>query len=713
MFDYRRLLLRAAGLVPRILFAMLFSSFVLNSAIADMSTPHLNLMPAPANLQFGEGQLLVAQSFSVGIVGYKEARLERAARRFVQNLSRRTGLPFAVQLVDPAKATFVIHAERASRAVQELDEDESYTLEITSRGANLSAPNPLGVLRGLQTFLQLVEITPDGFAAPALKIEDKPRFVWRGLMIDVGRHFMPLDVLKRNLDGMEAVKMNVFHWHLSDNQGFRTESKKLPKLHEMGSDGLYYTQAETRELIEYARDRGIRVLPEFDVPGHATSWFVGYPELASAPGPYAVENRWGILDAEMNPANEETYRFLDKFIGEMAELFPDEYFHIGGDEVKGKQWDANPEIQKFMREHKFTTHRELQEYFNARIEKILIKHHKKMIGWDEVLSPSLPKDIVIQSWRGQKSLAEAAKQGYRGLLSFGYYLDLMHSASQHYGVDPLSDEAGMLTPEEQKSILGGEACMWTEYATPENIDSRIWPRTAVVAERLWSPQDVQDVDAMYERVESVSIELEDLGLTHRSSERRMLRRIAGTDAIAPLLVLADVVEPLKEYVREEEATKAGVVLSRNDPLNRLVDGVPPESEASRRFARAVDRLLAGDLRGGATETEIRASLLVWRENDAALQPLLQRSYLLKELIPLSHKLAGLADAGIQALDYRDRDELAPAEWTTAQLAFIEEARKPQADLLLMILPPVHSLVESVSSPHSESPKPAPEPAGTP
>ena len=547
----------------------------------------------------------------------------------------------------------------------------------------------------------------------ALKIEDKPRFVWRGLMIDVGRHFMPLDVLKRNLDGMEAVKMNVFHWHLSDNQGFRTESKKLPKLHEMGSDGLYYTQAETRELIEYARDRGIRVVPEFDVPGHATSWFVGYPELASAPGPYAVENRWGILDAEMNPANEETYRFLDKFIGEMAELFPDEYFHIGGDEVKGKQWDANPEIQKFMREHKFTTHRELQEYFNARIEKILIKHHKKMIGWDEVLSPSLPKDIVIQSWRGQKSLAEAAKQGYRGLLSFGYYLDLMHSASQHYGVDPLSDEAGMLTPEEQKSILGGEACMWTEYATPENIDSRIWPRTAVVAERLWSPQDVQDVDAMYERVESVSIELEDLGLTRRSSERRMLRRIAGTDAIAPLLVLADVVEPLKEYVREEEATKAGVVLSRNDPLNRLVDGVPPESEASRRFARAVDRLLAGDVRGGATETEIRASLLVWRENDAALQPLLQRSYLLKELIPLSHKLAGLADAGIQALDYRDRDELAPAEWTTAQLAFIEEARKPQADLLLMILPPVHSLVESVSSPHSESPKPAPEPAGTP
>jgi hexosaminidase len=697
-------------MVIRIFLAMIFSGFVLSPAIADMPPPHLSLMPLPAGVQFGDGHLLITQTFSVGIAGYKEARLERAARRFMQNLSRRTGLPIELQFVDPAKATLVIHADHASRTVQELDEDESYTLEVTARGATLDAPNPLGILRGLQTFLQLVEITPDGFAAPALKIEDKPRFVWRGLMIDVGRHFMPLDVLKRNIDGMEFVKINVFHWHLSENQGFRMESKKLPKLHEMGSDGLFYTQEEARELIEYARDRGIRVVPEFDIPGHATSWFVGYPELASAPGPYAVEHRWGIFDAEMDPTKEETYRFLDKFIGEMAELFPDAYFHIGGDEVKGKQWDANPEIQKFMRAHGFTTHRELQEYFNARVEKILTKHHKKMVGWDEVLSPSLPKDIVIQSWRGQKSLAEAAKQGYRGLLSFGYYLDLMHPASQHYGVDPLSDEAGMLTPEEQKAILGGEACMWTEYATPENIDSRIWPRTAVVAERLWSPQDVQDVEGMYARVEAVSLQLAELGLAHRSSERRMLRRMAGTDAIAPLLVLADVVEPLKEYVREEEATKAGVVLSRSDALNRLVDAVPPESETARQFARAIDRLLAGDLRGGATEAEIQASLESWRDNDVSLQPLLQRSSLLKELIPLSHKLAGLADAGLQALEYRDQGVRAPAELTALQLAFIEEAKKPQADLSLMILPSVQRLVESVSAPPSENPRAIPEPA---
>jgi hexosaminidase len=701
MDDLRRSL--AAGLVPRIIIAMIFSGLILSSAIADMTPPHLRLMPAPAGVQFGDGKLLITQPFTVGIAGYKEARLERAARRFIQNLSRRTGLPIGVQLVDPARATLVIHAEHASRAVQEFDEDESYTLEVTSRGANLGAANPLGILRGLQTFLQLVEISPDGFAAPAVKIEDKPRFVWRGLMIDVSRHFMPIEVLKRNLDGMEDVKMNVFHWHLSDNQGFRVESRKFPKLQELGSDGLYYTQDEARELIEYARDRGIRVVPEFDMPGHATAWFAGYPELASAPGPYSIEHRWGVIEQEMDPSKEETYRFLDRFIGEMAELFSDEYFHIGGDEVKGTQWDANPGIQKFMRDRGFTTHHELQAYFNSRIEKILTKHHKQMVGWDEVLSASLPKDIVIQSWRGQKSLAEAAKQGYRSLLSFGYYLDLMHSASEHYGVDPLSDEAGMLTLEEQKSILGGEACMWTEYATPENIDSRIWPRTAVVAERLWSPQDVQDVDAMYQRVEAVSLQLDELGLTHLTSEKRMLRRMAGTEDVAPLQVLANVVEPLKEYVREEEATKAGIALSSTDALNRLVDAVPPESETSRRFARDVDHLLAGDSRDGATEAEIRASLERWRDNDARLQPLLQQSYLLKELIPLSHKLGGLADAGLQALDYLDKGERAPMEWTSLQLAFIEEAKKPQADLLLMILPSVQRLVESASGAGEKKP----------
>ncbi len=177
--------------------------------------------------------------------------------------------------------------------MQELGEDESYELTVTDSGAKLTAPTPLGILRGLQTFLQLVTITPTGFAAPAVTIKDQPRFPWRGLLIDVSRHFIPLDVLKRNLDGMAAVKMNVLHWHLSDDQGFRVESKKFPKLTGMGSEGMYYTQDEIRDLISYAHARGIRVIPEFDTPGHSRSWFPGYPELASNPGPFTVENEHG------------------------------------------------------------------------------------------------------------------------------------------------------------------------------------------------------------------------------------------------------------------------------------------------------------------------------------------------------------------------------------------------------------------------------------
>ena len=362
---------------------------------------------------------------------------------------------------------------------------------------------------------------------PAVSIDDSPRFPWRGLMIDAGRHFIPLDVLKRNLDGMAAVKLNVFHWHLSENQGFRIESKKFPKLQEMGSDGLYYTQAEVRDLIAYARERGIRVVPEFDMPGHSTAWFVGYPELASGPGPYQIERQWGVFDPAMDPTKEETYKFLDKFIGEMAGLFPDQFFHIGGDEVNGKEWDANPKIQAFKQAHGLKDNDDLQAYFNQRVQKIVAKHGKTMLGWDEILRPDLPKDIVIQSWRGPDSLAQAAKQGYRGLLSSGFYVDLMWSAERHYATEPLSGAAANLTPEEQKRILGGEACMWSEYVSPENIDSRIWPRTAAIAERLWSPQDVRDVNSMYQRMAVTSRWLDGLGLTHNSSYDPMLRRIAG------------------------------------------------------------------------------------------------------------------------------------------------------------------------------------------
>ena len=367
-------------MVRTILAALILCAISTTLGKAQMQQP-LNLMPVPAKAQLSSGRLLIDRSFSVAISGHKEPRLQGAVELFLAQLGRQTGLPpIDMKVVDSANATLAIQCDGGTKDVQQLGEDESYRLEVTATGARLSAPNTLGVMRGLQTFLQLLQITGEGFAVQAVSIDDSPRFPWRGLMIDVGRHFIPLEVLKRNLDGMAAVKLNVFHWHLSENQGFRVESRKFPKLTAEGSDGLFYTQSEVRDLIAYAYARGIRVVPEFDMPGHSTAWFVGHPELASGPGPYEIERKWGVFDPAMDPTREETYKFLDAFIGEMAGLFPDQFFHIGGDEVNGKQWDANPKIQQFMRAHNLKNNNDLQAYFNQRVQKIVSKHAKNHAG---------------------------------------------------------------------------------------------------------------------------------------------------------------------------------------------------------------------------------------------------------------------------------------------------------------------------------------------
>jgi hexosaminidase len=680
------------GYLLVIIFALISSAATAQAP--QVAPPGINVMPVPATLKRGAGCLLVPQTFSVGISGYNEPRLDRAAQRFLRDLGRETGYFLNDRLADAGHATLVILADHGSEPVQDLGEDESYLLDISSAGAKLTAPNPLGVMRGLQTFLQFVEVTPDGYAVPAVHIEDSPRFPWRGLSIDVSRHFITVAALKRNLDAMAAVKMNVLHVHLSDDQGFRLESREFPKLQELGSDGMYYTQSEMRELIAYASDRGIRVVPEFDMPGHSTAWLVGYPELASGPGPYQIERRWGIFDPAMDPTRESTFKMLDKFIGEMALLFPDRYFHIGGDEVNGKQWDANPKIREFMQAHNLKSDQELQQYFTDRVEKIVSKHHKFMVGWDEILTPGMPKDIVIQSWRGQDSLAEAARQGYRGILSSGYYLDAMAPASQHYLVDPLAGADATLTPAQQKLILGGEACMWEEFASDETIESRIWPRAAAIAERLWSPQQVQDVSSMYRRMAAVSEHLEELGLTHRSSSEVMLARAAGTDDIAALEVLAQAAQPTSITIRETEAEKAGGIQTSDIPLNRMVDAIAPESAVARRFSSAVDQFIANTFQDAAAESYIRQKLTEWRNNDSALQPLLQNSFLLKEVAPVSQNLAALGAAGLQALAGIDARKPTPEEWRQQQIAVIQQAAKPTADLVLAVAPAVQKLVEA-------------------
>ncbi len=665
--------------------------FIFLSLFASaQSQPQLNLMPMPASVQTGTGQLAITQSFSVAVAGAHDASLDSEVQRFQTQLSRQTGIPFRPKT--GATPTLEVHADHVREAVQKLGEDESYELTIADSGAKLTAPTTLGVLRGLQTFLQLVQITPTGFAVPAVKIKDQPRFPWRGLLIDVSRHFIPIDVLKRNIDGMAAVKMNVLHWHLSDDQGFRVESKKFPKLTQMGSDGMFYTQDEIRDLIAYAHERGVRIMPEFDMPGHTRSWYLGYPELSSGAGPYTLEG--GGIDPIMDPTRESTYKLLEKFIAEMAKLFPDAYFHIGGDEVDGKQWDANPKIQEFIKAHGMKNNQDLQAYFNQRLEKIVAKNHKTMVGWDEILHPDLPKTIVVQSWRGQASLAEAAKQGYRSLLSYGYYLDLMWPAARHYAIDPMADAAATLTPEEKSRILGGESCQWAEWVTPENIDSHIWPRNAVIAERLWSPQNVTDVASMYSRMNAVSYDLEWLGLTHNSARTHMLQRMVGNSDVAALRVLADVVEPVKDYQRWDDAKGP---IDFHAPLTRMIDAVSPESDTALHFNALVQAFVQSGYKDRAAEAQIRAQLTTWRDIDARLHPLLEQSFLLKEDEPLSQSLSALGAAGLQALDYVDRGQIAPDTWKTQQVAVIDEAKTRQADMLLMVVAPVQQLVEASAS----------------
>jgi hexosaminidase len=662
---------------------------ILPLVTALQAEPVLSLMPMPAHVVMDQGKLTIDASFRVGITGYTDHRLEDAVSRFMARLSRQTGIPMA----GAGRPMLTIECRAGAPGVPVLGENESYQLEITPTGARLAAPTVTGALRGLETFSQLVAPDADSFSVPALRIEDRPRFPWRGLSLDVSRHWMPLPVIERNIDAMAAVKLNVFHWHLSDDQGFRVESKAFPKLQQLGSDGKFYTQAEVRQVISYAADRGVRVVPEFDIPGHTTSWLAGYPELASAPGPFQIERKWGIFEPTLDPTREEVYAFLDTLIGEMAALFPDAYFHIGGDEVLDAEWKRNPAIQDFCKKSGLKNTVELHAYFNRRVHALVAKHGKQMIGWDEVLQPGVGNDLVIQSWRGQQSLADAARRGHRGILSFGYYLDHLNPASFHYQIDPLGGAAKQLNEQQAALILGGEACMWTEYVTEETVDSRLWPRAAAIAERLWSPASVSDIDSMYRRLASISRWLDWTGVEHRSGYQRMLDRLAGGNPAPALRVLADAVEPLG--IDQRQAARS---YSRDVPLNRLVDATQPESESVRMLEDAIHRFVANPSQHRQEAEEIRLAMSQWSVNDRRLRPLLATSVLLTEVEPLSEQLSKAGSIGLEALQYLESGEPAPTNWLAEQRLALKQMEQPTAEVNLAAVRPVKALLEAISRP---------------
>src|ERR1700693_3400819 len=605
---------RKRPMIRQLVIAMIFANLATISVASSQAAPAQSsavrfadtLMPQPSQLSTQEGRLAITASFSTVTDQFRDARLDAAIARSLVRIENRSGvfLPTTPQ-TNAASANLVVSVDGPEGTIQSIDEDESYSLEVTSSSAHLRAATVVGAMHGLATLEQLIQSDATGYFIPTVVIHDTPRFRWRGLMIDCGRHFIPVDVLKRTLDGMASVKLNVFHWHLSEDQGFRIESKAFPKLTELGSDGLFYTQEEAREIVAYARDRGIRVVPEFDMPGHTSAWFVGYPDLASAPGPFQIERKFGVFDPVLDPTRDSTYKFLDTFIGEIAAIFPDHFLHIGGDENNGVEWKGNARIQSFMREHRLQDTAALQNYFNQRLLKLLEKHGKHMIGWDEILTPDLPRDVVVQSWRGFDSLATGARNGYKGILSAGYYLNLMSTAVAHYVVDPLPQASG-LSPEQQARILGGEACMWTEQTTPQDIDSRIWPRTAAIAERLWSPRDVNDVDDMYRRLALESLRLEALGLTHISQENVSLRQLAKTQQIEPLQVLASNLEPVTFDQRAHMQHP-----NQLTPLNQMVDALPPDPPSRHSFEVLVSAYLENPATRKLEEVELIINFKAW------------------------------------------------------------------------------------------------------
>ena len=648
-----------------------------------MAQNSLNLMPVPAHLEIGTGQLVVDSGFQVGISGYTDARLEAAVERTLVRLERRLGV--GITRAQPkGPPDLAVEVQGPGQKVQTPEEDESYTLTVTPQGAVLKAPTVVGALRGLETIVQLLAQQSSGFYLPAVSIADAPRFPWRGLLVDVCRHWQPVEVIKRTLDGMAAVKLNVLHWHLSEDQGFRVESKKFPRLQELGSDGNYYTQEEIVDVVAYARARGIRVVPEFDMPGHTTAWFVGYPEFASAPGPYSIERKFGVFDPTLDPTRDEVYRFIEEFIDEIAPLFPDPYWHIGGDEVTGRQWNSNIHIQKFMRTNGLRTNDALQAYFNRRLEKILEQHGKQMVGWDEILQPDLPKTAVVQSWRGVEYLSQAARNGYQGILSAPYYLDHISSAEDHYLADPLPVD-NPLTTEEAARVLGGEACMWGEQISPETIDSRIWPRVVAVAERLWSPASVRDVDDMYRRLSITSLELEGLGLTHEAHTYRMIRQLTGARGVGPLHDLLQYVEPVSfsQRYRLQGATQL-------TPLTRLPDAARPDPWARSRLNRLA-RLALNDPRGPAADS-LRAVFTLWHELPARYAALVDVP-LARDGDPAVATLSRLGTVGMESLDRLTVGAPANPDWAKSVRTFLDSASGPQGLMRVVGVQAVRMLVE--------------------
>jgi len=559
-------------------------------------------------------------------------------------------------------------------------------------------------------------------------------------MIDTSRHFMSVDTIKRQIDAMERVKLDVLHLHLSDNEGFRVESKRFPKLTQVASHGQFYTQDQIRDLVAYAAERGVRIVPEIDVPAHTGAILQAYPDLAAKTDP---ADRFASVNPALNPADEATYAFLDGLLDEMTALFPDRVFHVGGDEVSDGAWAKDPRVQAFMASHGLKSRTELEAAFHARVRAMLARHGKTEIGWEEIAATPIPKDVIVQAWRYSNATGTAVRAGHRTVVSAGYYLDQLMSAASHYAVDPTDLQADGFTPEEvarayaasplagrtaeglalkpmapltpaqEAQVLGGEGALWAELVSDEILDARLWPRAAALAERFWSPRTVRDPADLKRRLALVQGQLETLGLRSAASRAQMAERLSPGHAQTVLTFLS-AVAPTRNMAHNHalSALLRGDLHPPPQDLTAPADAAPVDSLDVWALEAAAARVEAGDL---AAAPAMRAQLARWAANDAPFTAAAKGHGDLEAALPASAEVAAVARVGLAALDALEQHRRMPQETLAAGEAVLAQAereaaasarpvfvflnRQPPADLFVAITPAVRQVYARAAAIH--------------
>jgi len=675
-------------------------------SVKSQSTDSLYLMPRPQSVRINDGRSVFTNQFAIGVNGPVSSKLTAAVDRFYLQLGKRTGIYFSQEFITATdnNADAKLSVSFSKAVLPAIGIDESYKLSVSTDKIILTANTDIGAMRGLETLYQLIMPYSGGYYCPVVEISDSPRFKWRGLMIDVARHFITFEVLKRNIDAMAIVKMNVLHLHLSDDEGFRVESKVYPKLQELGSNGNYYTQEQIKQLVSYAHDRGIIIVPEFDLPGHSTSILAAYPFLASYPANYKPATRYkldtmknlnlmavmkainAMATPTIDPSRESTYTFFDNFFKEMSGLFPDAYLHIGADENNGVAWKQNPAIVAFMKVRGIKNTDELQAYFVKRLHDIAKKYNKRVIGWEEAFNPSLPQDVIVQKWKpvtANDTLSnKIISHNNQLIISNGYYLDMYLPAYIHYLNEPVP--ASVSTAGADKGILGAEAAIWSESVNDGNEEIRVWPRTAAIAERLWSAGNVKDVDDMYRRLWMIDFELNDRAIDENNNYLKILARWVNDEDITPVRTLANVYNQVKGYKRlmGSMLTSGAAHPNLSSPMVNIADVVHAESETRWYFRKLVAVYL--DKHDTADLEQIKSTLLRWQNNKMRFNALAVNSPYLQKINDLSDHLSEAAAIGLQALKNEGNKE--------AQLKQLQKMENPSHEVLLSILPEIEALV---------------------